>query len=137
MQGNGPKDTRPEVAIRSLLHRRGLRFRKHARPLGTLRCRADLVFPRDKVAVFVDGCFWHACPQHGHTPRSNSDYWSAKLTLNAERDARNSAALKGEGWKVVRAWEHEDPMAVAAQIEEVVRSRRQVVAEMARDEEEP
>ena len=122
MRANLPRDTRPEVLVRSLLHRRGLRFRKHDRPLRELRCRADVVFPRQKVAVFVDGCFWHGCPQHGHTPRSNSDYWAAKLALNARRDARNDAVLERAGWTVVRAWEHEDPQDVADRVLQALRS---------------
>jgi len=114
MQGNRGRDTKPEVALRSALHRRGLRFRKHAAPLRGLRCRADVVFPRERVAVFVDGCFWHRCPEHGLRPRTNQAYWDAKIARNVERDARNNAALAAAGWTVVRVWEHE-PLEVAAE----------------------
>lgn len=123
MQGNAGKDTGPERAIRSILHRRGLRFRKHVAPLKTLRCRADVVFPRQKVAVFVDGCFWHGCPTHGRKPSKNSAYWTAKLHLNAERDLRNNRVLESAGWAVIRAWEHEDVRQVAKQIERLVLMR--------------
>lgn len=97
MQGNRGSDTRPEVALRSALHRQGLRFKKHSKPLATLRCLADIVFPREQVVVFLDGCFWHSCPMHGHTPRANSEYWVAKLSANSARDRRNGALLTAAG----------------------------------------
>jgi DNA mismatch endonuclease (patch repair protein) len=74
-----------------------------------LRCRPDIIFPKVRVAVFVDGCFWHQCPQHGTEPRTNSGYWAAKLDRNVARDRRNDAALEAAGWRVVRVWEHESP----------------------------
>jgi DNA mismatch endonuclease (patch repair protein) len=116
MQGNRAEDTRPEVALRSAVHALGLRFRKHVAPVRGLRCRADLVFARQRVAVFVDGCFWHGCPEHGVSPRTNSSYWQAKLGGNVERDRRNDAALAEAGWTVVRVWEHEEPQAAALRI---------------------
>jgi DNA mismatch endonuclease (patch repair protein) len=94
-----------------------MRYRKHVRPDPLLRCTADVVFSRERLAIFVDGCFWHGCPQHGRKPARNSGYWSAKLDRNAARDARNNALLEENGWTVVRAWEHEDPRDVAARIE--------------------
>ncbi|HEU4392017.1 MAG TPA: very short patch repair endonuclease [Solirubrobacterales bacterium] len=124
MRGNRGEDTAPERALRSELHRRGLRFRKHVAPQRGLRCRADVVFPRQKIAVFVDGCFWHGCPVHGRAPRKNSGYWSSKLRLNAERDARNDRVLGQAGWRVIRVWEHEDPVETAARIERLVASAR-------------
>ncbi len=124
MIGNRGKDTRPEQRVRSSLHGMGLRFRKHARPLAHLRCHADVVFPREQVAVFVDGCFWHGCPQHGRVPQSNSGYWAEKLERNLERDARNSAALTQAGWLVLRFWEHEPIEEVAAKIRRQVLGRR-------------
>jgi DNA mismatch endonuclease, patch repair protein len=117
MQGNRSRDTRPEAAVRSALHRAGLRFRKHVRPLPGLRCEADVVFARQKVALFVDGCFWHGCPVHGKTPKGNRLYWSAKIARNVARDQRNDAALAGAGWVVVRAWEHEDPAEVVSRVQ--------------------
>jgi DNA mismatch endonuclease (patch repair protein) len=109
MQGNRKRDTRPELVLRSELHRRGLRYRIDTGPLKSLRCRADIVFRRQKVAVFVDGCFWHGCPEHGTSPRTNATYWSAKIARNIERDRFNETELSAAGWDVVRVWEHEAP----------------------------
>lgn len=106
MQGNA-KATRPEIALRSALHRQGLRFLKDRRPVPSIRCRADIVFPAARVAVFVDGCFWHCCPLHGSIPTANRGYWAAKLQGNAARDRRNDEALTAVGWRVIRVWEHE------------------------------
>jgi DNA mismatch endonuclease, patch repair protein len=120
MQGNRKRDTRPELALRSELHRRGLRYRIDAKPLVGLRCRADIVFRRQMVAVFVDGCFWHGCPEHGTSPRTNPSYWSAKIARNVERDRRNDAELSAAGWAVVRVWEHEDPANAADKITQIL-----------------
>jgi DNA mismatch endonuclease (patch repair protein) len=124
MVGNSQRETAPEIALRSALHRMGFRFRKHTRAEPSVRCRADIVFSRERVAVFVDGCFWHCCPDHGTSPRTNSSYWSAKLARNAERDRDNTAALIAAGWTVLRFWEHEDPMVAAERIAETVAARR-------------
>lgn len=125
MRGNRSRDTRPEVAVRSALHRRGLRFFKNARPVAGLRCSADVVFPRQRIAVFIDGCYWHRCPIHGTRPMTNAGYWSAKLDRNVARDRRNDAALAEEGWQVMRFWEHDDPAAVAERVAtEVQRVRK-------------
>lgn len=124
-KGNKRSDTRPEVAVRSELHRRGLRFRKDlAIAAGARTVRPDVVFPRAKVAVFVDGCFWHCCPEHGVVPRTNVDYWFPKLRRNVERDGEVDAALANEGWRVVRIWEHEDSAVAASAIERLVRRSR-------------
>lgn len=124
MQGNRGLDTRPEVALRSALHRRGLRFFKARRPAPEVGCRADVIFPAARVAVFVDGCFWHRCPEHGVSPTSNTTYWRAKLDRNVARDRKNDAALAAAGWRVVRIWEHEDPDAAAAAIAHLVHGSR-------------
>lgn len=108
MRSNRSTDTTPELRLRSALHRRGRRFRKHRRPVPGLRCTADIVFPRHRVAVFVDGCFWHCCPTHGTRPVRNGDWWAAKLDRNVERDRRNDRHLTEHGWTVLRVWEHED-----------------------------
>lgn len=110
MLGNRRTDTRPELRLRSALHRSGLRFRKDFPiRLGTGRLiRADIVFTRKKVVVFVDGCFWHQCPEHGTRPRSNIDYWLPKFKRTTERDAAATKSLAELGWRVVRIWEHED-----------------------------
>ena len=102
-------DTVPEVALRSLLHRRGLRFRKdYAIRVDGRLTRPDIVFTRHRIAIFVDGCFWHCCPEHGRQPRVNGDYWSPKLKRNAERDSEQTRALQSGGWVVLRFWAHED-----------------------------
>jgi DNA mismatch endonuclease, patch repair protein len=120
MQGNRSRDTRPEVLLRSALHRRGLRFRKdYVIRADGRRCRADVVFTRQQVAVFVDGCFWHGCPEHGRTPRTNHEYWRVKLGRNVERDQQSTTALINAGWKVMRVWEHER---VDVAVESIVRA---------------
>ena len=123
MKANRGQDTRPEIALRSALHRRGLRFRKHVAPLEGLRCIADVVFPRQRVAVFVDGCFWHGCPIHGSRPQTNRSYWAAKIARNIRRDANSTAELRKAGWAVLRIWEHEPPEVAAETVEAVVRAR--------------
>ena len=124
MKGNRAADTRPELAVRSAVHRLGLRFRKHARPLPAVRCKPDLIFPTERIAVFVDGCFFHRCPDHGSSPRTNSAYWRAKLDRNVSRDRENDAALAAAGWIVIRIWEHEDAEAAAHRVAAVVHERR-------------
>ena len=100
-------DTKPEVALRIALHRLGLRYRKDL-PIrvGGRIVRPDLVFTRRRVAIFVDGCFWHCCPEHGRNPGVNQEYWTPKLRRNAERDAAQSRLLEQQGWTVIRIWEH-------------------------------
>lgn len=110
MRANRRSNTKPEVALRSALHRLGYRYRKDHRldlPAG-VRVRPDIVFTRRRVAVFVDGCFWHVCPKHGREPTRNEWYWSPKLRRNVERDRRADRALADAGWLIVRVWEHED-----------------------------
>ncbi len=125
-QGNKRTGTKPEVALRSNLQRRGVRFRKDLliRAAGR-RVHPDVVFTRAKVVVFVDGCFWHGCPEHQVVPKSNLNYWVPKLRRNVERDRDIDAALAAEGWSVIRVWEHEDGEANAARIEALVRPGRQ------------
>ncbi|MBM7775982.1 DNA mismatch endonuclease (patch repair protein) [Actinokineospora baliensis] len=123
MRGNRGRDTAPELALRALLHRRGLRYRVSARPLADSRRTADVVFPKARVAVFVDGCFWHGCPEH-HRPASvNSAFWRNKIEGNRARDEDTTSVLEAAGWKVIRAWEHDDPAVTAHQVETVVRQR--------------
>ncbi|HET7484940.1 MAG TPA: very short patch repair endonuclease [Solirubrobacterales bacterium] len=107
MRANRRVNTTPELALRSELHRLGLRFRKDLLlKLGAGRVRPDIVFTRSKVAVFVDGCFWHLCPEHGQIPKANRAYWEPKLVRNVERDRRNDVALIEDGWRVLRFFEH-------------------------------
>lgn len=109
MLGNKRANTQPEVALRSSLHRSGMRFRKDLSvSVAGARVRPDIVFPRARLAVFVDGCFWHGCPQHGHVPRRNLEYWTPKLQRNRMRDSRTSELLRDAGWTVMRFWEHDD-----------------------------
>lgn len=110
------RDTGPELAVRSELHRRGYRFFVDRAPIAGLRRRADLVFPRRRVAVYVDGCFWHGCPEHGTWPKANADWWRAKLKANRARDRDTDRSLQAAGWTVVRAWEHEEPVVVAERV---------------------
>lgn len=123
-RANPRAGTKPEVRVRSAVHRRGLRFRKDLLlRVGSVRVRPDLVFTRWKVAVFIDGCFWHQCPDHGRVPTRNRAYWAPKLQANVERDRRVDALLSNEGWLLVRAWEHEDVDVVVDQIASVVADR--------------
>ncbi|MFB7594888.1 very short patch repair endonuclease [Streptomyces sp. NPDC056160] len=111
------RDTRPERAIRSLLHAAGKRYRVDVRlQLGDVRPRPDIVFTRARVAVFVDGCFWHCCPQHGRQPGVNGGYWGPKLERNVARDRAANEVLTAAGWTVVRVWEHEAPEEAAKRI---------------------
>ncbi|WP_084515096.1 very short patch repair endonuclease [Nocardia acidivorans] len=100
-------DTAPEMALRRELHRRGARFFVDRAPLPKMRRRADIVFPRRKVAVFVDGCFWHSCPVHATSPKNNGEFWTEKLAGNVARDRDTDARLAEAGWTVIRVWEHE------------------------------
>lgn len=124
-KANPRTGTKPEARLRSALHRRGVRFRKdHLLRAGAVRVRPDLVFTRWKLAVFVDGCFWHQCPEHGRVPKSNPSYWVPKLQANVERDRRADAALLDEGWVVLRIWEHEDVSAAADLVEATLTKQR-------------
>lgn len=109
MKGNRKTDTKPEVALRSALHRSGARFHKdqNVKVDGRRAIRVDIVFSRAKLAVFVDGCFWHRCPDHGTEPRSNTSYWGPKLERNVMRDRDTDERLRKAGWAVLRIWEHE------------------------------
>ncbi len=123
-RANRRRDTKVEIAIRSALHRRGFRFRKDylVRCSNGVRVRADIAFTRARLAVFVDGCFWHVCPEHGTTPARNQGYWLPKLEANVQRDRRVDVALTADDWRVVRLWEHEDVREAAARVEGVLTS---------------
>ena len=128
MRSNNGGDAKPELALRRAVHARGLRVFVSRRPLPNVRRTADLVFPRTRVAVFLDGCFWHSCPAHGTTSKTNPDYWEAKLRRNRERDIDTDALLRAAGWEPVRVWEHEDVGNAAQRIDQVVRERRTAMA---------
>ncbi len=118
------RDTGPERALRSGLHRAGLRFRVDFL-ISAARCRADIAFPRARIAVFVDGCFWHGCPDHLVWPKNNSAWWREKIEANRRRDQRATRQLEALGWTVVRFWEHEDVTQCVQSLRELVRSRAQ------------
>jgi DNA mismatch endonuclease (patch repair protein) len=122
------RDTRPEITLRSLVHRLGLRYAIDARPLGGLGRTADIVFRSAKVAVFVDGCFWHGCPLHATWPKHNGAWWRAKILRNRSRDVETDEVLARHGWVSVRVWEHEDPNPVATRLARIVRRRRRQLA---------
>ncbi|MEV7022399.1 very short patch repair endonuclease [Kitasatospora sp. NPDC093558] len=117
-------DTKIEVVLRSTLHAAGLRFRVHRRPLVGVRREADIVFGPSRVAVFVDGCFWHACPEHATWPKNNAEFWREKIEKNRSRDRDTDARLAAAGWLAVRVWEHEKAAEAAERIAAVVRERR-------------
>lgn len=124
MQANRSRDTTPELAVRSLLHARGFRFRVHYPPVAGVHRRADIVFTRLKLAVFIDGCFWHGCPVHSHPVSINSGYWTPKLARNYERDRDTDVILAEQGWSSVRFWEHEKPSSVCDKIVSMVSELR-------------
>jgi DNA mismatch endonuclease (patch repair protein) len=121
MQNQRRRDTGCELAVRRILHASGLRYRVDCRPEPSLRRRADIVFTKRRIAVFIDGCFWHGCPDHGTTPHSNADWWLSKIERNKTRDLDTNARLKDAGWTVLRFWEHESPDSVAQSIIDSVR----------------
>lgn len=117
------RDTGAELRLRRVLHGRGLRYRVDQALPGLQRRRADLTFPTQRVTVFVDGCFWHCCPEHKTEPKVNHVWWATKLARNVERDLETEEHLVASGWTVVRIWEHEDPEAAADRVEAAVRNR--------------
>jgi DNA mismatch endonuclease (patch repair protein) len=116
------RDTAPEVKLRRLLHAAGLRFRVAFPIQGMPRRSIDVAFTKAKVAVFVDGCFWHVCPEHATSPASNSEWWATKLAKNRARDLATNSHLEAAGWKVLRVWEHEDSQQAAERVISVLRS---------------
>ena len=124
MQSNKGRDTRPELALRSAVHGLGLRFRVSARPLKDLRRTADLVFPKAKVAVFLDGCFWHGCPEHHTVAVAHAEFWADKVKGNVARDRDTDERLAEAGWISIRIWEHDDPREAALRVRDAVHARR-------------
>ncbi|REE99880.1 very short patch repair endonuclease [Thermomonospora umbrina] len=124
MRANKGRDTKPELALRRAVHALGLRYRVSFRPLRSVRRTADLAFTRARVAVFLDGCFWHGCPEHHTKARTNADYWAEKVEVNRRRDTETDRLLAEADWLVIRVWEHEDPQRAATRVAEAVRARR-------------
>lgn len=128
MSRQGRQDTEPELAVRRLLYAAGLRYRLQRRVPGMARRTIDIAFPGPRIAVFLDGCFWHGCPEHATSPKANAAWWRTKLDKNMARDAETTAHLEAEGWIVLRFWEHEAPEDVAARVVAAIhraRDRRQ------------
>ncbi|MGW6710494.1 very short patch repair endonuclease [Streptomyces sp. NPDC054956] len=123
MRANRSRDSQPELALRRAVHALGLRYRVCTRPLPNLRRTADLVFRRARVAVFLDGCFWHGCPEHHSTPLTHSEYWANKILRNQDRDRDTDMQLDAAGWLAIRVWEHEDPIQAARSIAQSVHAR--------------
>ncbi|MCO5300199.1 MAG: very short patch repair endonuclease [Candidatus Nanopelagicales bacterium] len=123
MQAIRARDTRPELAIRRELHRRGLRYRVNVSVPGMPRRTIDVAWKGRRVAVFIDGCYWHGCREHSSAPKVNSDYWGPKIENNRRRDRETGQFLQERGWVVLRLWEHESVKEVADAIELCVRSR--------------
>lgn len=115
------KGTAIEMALRRVLHARGLRYRVHMLILVKPRRVADIAFPSRRVGVFVDGCFWHGCQEHGTWPKLNAEFWRNKILSNQARDADTDSRLRACGWHVLRVWAHEAPEEAADRIERVVR----------------
>ncbi|MGV9341559.1 very short patch repair endonuclease [Streptomyces sp. NPDC003688] len=124
MRTQKSRNTEVEMTLRRALHAAGLRYRVHRRPLKGVRREADVLFGPTKVAVFVDGCFWHGCPEHATWPKSNAEFWRTKIEGNRRRDRDTDERLRSAGWVPVRVWEHEDPVAAAARVLALVKARR-------------
>jgi len=124
MSRQASKDTNAELAVRRLLHAAGLRYRVEYPVPGMARRRIDVAFTRTKVAVLIDGCFWHGCPEHATQPKANAEWWRKKLDRNMARDLETTQHLTSQGWTVLRFWEHETPEEVAARVRTVVEQRQ-------------
>lgn len=124
MSSQKSRNTRVEVELRRALHAAGLRYRVHRRPLPTIRREADIVFGPARVAVFVDGCFWHGCPEHATWPKNNSGFWQQKIERNRERDRDTNLKLLEAGWLAIRVWEHEQVDSAAHRVQRTVIARR-------------
>ncbi|MFH9735913.1 very short patch repair endonuclease [Streptomyces sp. NPDC017260] len=122
MSRQGSRDTAPEIAVRRLLHAAGLRYRVNMPVPGMPRRTIDIAFTKARVAIFLDGCFWHGCPQHATHPKANAAWWRTKLDKNMARDRETSEHLRKEGWTVLRFWEHEAPDAIALAVQEARRA---------------
>lgn len=124
MEAGKPKDTRPEMELRAALITLGSKgFEVNHKALTDLRRNADIAFLSERIAIFIDGCFWHGCPKHGTWPKANAEFWRAKIERNKERDIDTNKKLRAAGWKVVRVWEHENMVKVAKRISKLLEVR--------------
>ncbi|WP_234334582.1 very short patch repair endonuclease [Streptomyces sp. NRRL B-1347] len=124
MSRQASRDTAQELAVRRLLHGKGLRYRVHVPVAGMPRRTMDVAFGKLRIAVFLDGCFWHGCPEHATSPRANAQWWRSKLDRNMARDLETTNHLRSEGWTVLRFWEHEPAEAIADRVAATVIARR-------------
>ncbi|MYS47754.1 DNA mismatch endonuclease Vsr [Streptomyces sp. SID5998] len=124
MSRQGSRDTAPEIAVRRLLHASGVRYRVNVPVPGMPRRTIDIAFGKHKIAIFMDGCFWHGCPEHATHPKANSEWWRKKLDRNMSRDVETTGHLTAEGWTVLRFWEHEAPSKVAQQVCEALEKKK-------------
>jgi DNA mismatch endonuclease (patch repair protein) len=124
MKASKPRDTAPEKALRFALFKKGLRYRVDAKPIKTLNRRSDIVFRSAKVAIFVDGCFWHGCPIHGTQAKANAEFWMNKIKQNQIRDEDTNKRLKKAGWRVIRVWEHENSEKASQKIFGIIMKRK-------------
>jgi len=127
MRAVKPRDTAPEIALRSALFHRRLRYRIDVKPIKEFNRRADISFKSVKVVVFVDGCFWHGCPIHGTQAKANAEFWKNKIKQNQIRDEDTNKRLKKAGWRVIRVWEHENPEKAAAKIYNIIVKRKEKI----------
>lgn len=118
------RDTKPELLVRRAMHALGYRYRVNYQPVPRLRRTADIAFIRSRVAIFIDGCFWHGCPQHYVEPKTRTEFWSDKIAGNTARDLETTRLLEAAGWKVLRFWEHEDPREVVSTVVGLIGSPR-------------
>lgn len=123
MQRQAQVHTKPELLLRVALELRGVKHLVNQRPVAAIRRRADIVVPAPQVAVFIDGCFWHMCPQHATWPKANAEFWRAKLERNQQRDRGTDTRLASSGWAVVRIWEHENAEDAADRVYRIVEER--------------
>ncbi|NGO77253.1 very short patch repair endonuclease [Streptomyces sp. YC504] len=129
MSRQNSRDTGPEIAVRRLLHSNGFRYRVHYPVPGAPRRKIDIAFVGPRIAIFLDGCFWHGCPQHATSPKANAEWWQNKLDRNMARDRETGELLEASGWTVLRFWEHEEPESVA----QVIAHARQAAGSPVRD----
>ena len=124
MEAAKPKGTLPEIKLQSALEQVGVLFEVDVKPIDNLQRRADILIRDERIAIFVDGCFWHGCPIHGTQAKANAKFWADKINRNKERDLDTNRRLAEDGWTVLRIWEHEDPKQISNQVVELISIRR-------------